>query len=382
MSVLSLALFVLATIGVVCLAIQAGFLRRFLAAPLRKPTQPMPPISILKPLTGLDDALQQNLQSFAALDHPDYEVVLGVHSLEDPVVPLARQMVEKWPQRFRLVVQDGSPGLNPKVNQLVTLAKAARHDVLLVSDASVRVSDGYLPEIAAHLEDPQTGMVTHIFAGEGEQSLGSLLDNFHLMSHYGGGAIAARDAGGQTLVNGKSTAIRRADLDAMGGFEALCDYAAEDFILGLWVGRKINKKVCFARYTPITMSVNRTIPEYIKRYERWSIMQRTGGGYLVYLSQTMVYPLILTTLGLLLHPTIQNGIWWLGIGYVKAILDYIQASMLRYTRISPLTILIGPLNDLLIAWVWTYGLLFNKAIWRGTELRVTWKTKLVPVQPK
>lgn len=378
MTTVSLALFVLATIGVGCLAIQTGFLRRFLSAKPRQPKRPMPPISILKPLSGSDDGLWENLESFAALDYPDYEVLLGVHTLSDPAVPIAQKIIEKYPHRFRLVVQNGSPGLNPKVNQLITLAKAARHDVLLVSDASVRVGNGYLPEIAACLEDPEVGMVTHIFAAEGEQSLGSLLDNYHLMSHYGGGAIAARDAGGQTLVNGKSTAFHRADLDAMGGFEAVCDYAAEDFVLGLWVGRKIKKKVCFARYTPITLSVNRTIGEYVRRYQRWSIMQRTGGGYLVYLSQTMVYPLILATIGLLLHPTVDRLLWWLAIGVVKAILDYIQASMLRYTRLSPVSMLLGPLNDLLVLWIWTYGLLWNKTVWRGTVLKVTWGTKLVP----
>lgn len=379
MTYLSLVLFVLATVGVLCLAIQTGFLRRFLAAKVRVPTQPLPPISILKPLSGCDDGLLANLESFAALDHPDYEVLLGVHTIDDPAVSVAQKLIDKHPQRFRLVVQDGSPGLNPKVNQLITLAKEARHDVLLVSDASVRVGNGYLPEIAACLEDPDIGLVTHIFAAEGEQTLGSLLDNFHLMSHYGGGAIAARDAGGQTLVNGKSTAFRRADLDAMGGFAAVCDYAAEDFVLGLWVGRKIKKKVCFARYTPITLSVNRTLGEYIRRYQRWSIMQRTGGGYLVYLSQTMVYPLILASLGLLFQPSLRGLFWWLGIGFVKAVLDYFQASMLRYTRISPLLMLLGPINDLLVAWIWTYGLLWNRTVWRGTQLKVTWGTKLVPL---
>ncbi|HNF97823.1 MAG TPA: glycosyl transferase, partial [Pseudomonadota bacterium] len=90
MTYLSLVLFVLATVGVLCLAIQTGFLRRFLAAKVRVPTQPLPPISILKPLSGCDDGLLANLESFAALDHPDYEVLLGVHTIDDPAVSVAQ----------------------------------------------------------------------------------------------------------------------------------------------------------------------------------------------------------------------------------------------------------------------------------------------------
>ena len=319
--------------------------------------------SILKPLSGCDDGLLANLESFAALDHPDYEVLLGVHTIDDPAVSVARLLVDKHPQRF-LVVQDGSPGLNPKVNQLITLAKEARHDVLLVSDASVRVGNGYLPEIAACLEDPDIGLVTHIFAAEGEQSWARLLDNFHLMSHYGGGAIAARDAGGQTLVNGKSTAFRRADLDAMGGFAAVCDYAAEDFVLGLWVGRKIKKKVCFARYTPI----------HYRSIGRWGIHSALSALVDHAAHRRRLSGVSVADDGL----SVDFGVAGLAVSTVAAWsflvarnrllskrVRLLQASMLRYKRISPLLMLLRPINDLMVAWIWTYGLLWNRTVWRN-----------------
>lgn len=378
MSFSSFALFLIASVGVVCVAIQAALLWRFLRAQMVRPSRPVPAISILKPLAGCDDGLTENLTSFAELDYPEYEVLLGVHREDDPAVPVARQMIERWPGRFRLVLQQGAPGLNPKVNQLITLAKAAQHEVLLVSDASVRVGNGYLPEIAARLEDSEVGLVTHIFAAEGERTLGSLFDNVYLMSHFAAGAIAARDAGGQTLVNGKSNAFRRADLEAMGGFDAVRDYAAEDFILGLWVSSKLQKRVCFARYTPATISVRRSIAEYLKRYQRWSLLQRTGGGYLVYLLQVMMYPLLLATLGLILSPSWVGLGWWLGIAFGKSALDVTQAKMLRKSSLSPLAFVLGPVNDMLIAWIFLYGLLFDTVVWRGTVMKVTWGTKLVP----
>ena len=75
----------------------------------------------------MDDGLRENLESFAALDYPAYEVLLGLRDASDPARALAAEAVERWPGRFRVVLQRGAPGVNPKVNQLVTLAAEARH---------------------------------------------------------------------------------------------------------------------------------------------------------------------------------------------------------------------------------------------------------------
>ena len=97
-SFFSFALFLIASVGVVCVVIQAAFLWRFLRAQMARPTRPAPAISILKPLAGCDDGLTENLTSFAELDYPEYEVLLGVHREDDPAVPVARQMIERWPK--------------------------------------------------------------------------------------------------------------------------------------------------------------------------------------------------------------------------------------------------------------------------------------------
>src|SRR5439155_12021378 len=121
-------------------------------------------ISILKPLCGLDDDLVANLESFVAIDYAPYEVLLGVRDRHDAAYPIALALARRFPRRVRVVLQRGAPGLNPKVNQLATLARAARYEIVVVSDSNVRVPDGYLDEIAAHLEDPRVGLVTHPIA--------------------------------------------------------------------------------------------------------------------------------------------------------------------------------------------------------------------------
>ena len=195
-----------------------------------------PGISILKPLCGLDDRLAGNLLSFADLPYANYEVLLGLRSADDAAYALAWMATRRWPHRFRIVLQQGEVGLNPKVNQLVTLARHARHDILVISDSNTRVEPDYLDDIAAHLEDPTVGLVTHLLAGEGETEsdtrLGAIADNLHITGVITPGVVAAKLLAGKDYVIGKSMAMRRADLEALGGFESVKNVLAEDFVLG------------------------------------------------------------------------------------------------------------------------------------------------------
>src|SRR5215510_8287124 len=151
--VVALALAVSALLGMVIGWGQLAALWKHVRGPRAVPTA-RPAISILKPLCGLDDRLAGNLLAFADLPYPDYEVLLGVRSTSDPAYPLAWMAARRWPQRFRVVVQEGEVGLNPKVNQLITLARHARHDLLVISDSNTRVPATYLDEIAGYLADP------------------------------------------------------------------------------------------------------------------------------------------------------------------------------------------------------------------------------------
>jgi ceramide glucosyltransferase len=192
-----------------------------------------PPISVLKPLCGAEDALAENLASFVALPYPGaYEVLLGVRSPEDAAYPVACEAVRRWPGRVRLVLQRGAVGFNPKVNQLVCLASAARYDILVVSDSNIRVPQGYLLDIAGHLGRPGVGCVTHPLAGNGHRSLGALLDNLHLGGTIAPGMVCAQRVLKKALVVGKSMALWRRDLELLGGFASVANVLAEDHVLG------------------------------------------------------------------------------------------------------------------------------------------------------
>lgn len=337
-----------------------------------------PPVSILKPLCGLDDELAENLLRFARLDYPAYEVVLGLRSAADPAWPLACSMARRWPERFSVVLQRGAPGLNPKVNQLLSLERAAQHEILVVSDSNVRVAPGYLREIAALLEDPEVGLVTHLVAGSGAVRSGSVMDQLHLAGAIAPGVVSCKHIAGRDLVVGKSMALRRPDLVRMGGFGVVKDVLAEDYVLGRMVSSVLGKRVELARHPIENVSVGRTVAEFTARYQRWGIMQCRIAGSVTYAASVLLLPLPLAFVALVLHPSLE-AICAFGAACVAKIgLDGLAVHVLRPAGARWRHLALVPLKDFVFAFAWAQGLVRRTVDWRGHVLRVLRGTRLVP----
>jgi ceramide glucosyltransferase len=374
---LSVWLLSAAAVGITLLAIQWLALRRHLSGAPARPTH-LPPISILKPLCGLDDRLEQNLETFAALQWPELEVLLGVRSTADTAWPAATAAAARHPGRFRVVVQRGETGQNPKINQLVTLARAARHDLLVVSDSNVQVGPGYLDEIAALLEDPHVGLVTHAIAGAGERRLGSLFDHLHLAGHVSPGVVAAKLLLGADIVVGKSMALRRFDLEALGGFEAAKDVLAEDYVLGRMVSRHLGKRVAVARRPVVNVSVRRSLSDFTGRYSRWAVLHRTTTGRCVHLLQATLNPVLLGTAALLADPGASTAAALGAVCLSKILVDGACARLLRPGGFRAWQLLLVPVKDLAFAWCWASGLVRSHVLWRGNRIRVLAGTRIEP----
>jgi ceramide glucosyltransferase len=377
---LALVLLAAAAAGTAVLLLQLAALRRHLG---RVPAAPRgrPGISILKPLCGVDDELEENLACFAALDWPEYEVLLGVRGPDDDACPVARRFEAAFPGRFRLVFQRGEPGLNPKVNQLVTLSRAARHRVLVVSDSNVRVERGYLAEIAALLEDPTVGLVSHAIVGVGERRLGSLFDGLHLAGSVAPGVVAAQALAGQDIVVGKSMAFRREDLLALGGFEAAKDVLAEDFVLGRMVTTRLGKRVALARRPIQNVSVSRGVGDFLARYGRWAVLHRTVTGRLVHLSQACLNPVLLGAAALALEPGAATLAAMGGLCAAKAAIDGACGRALRPGGFRVAQLALVPVKDLVFAAAWARGLVRSSVTWRGNRIRVLAGTRIEAGEP-
>ena len=257
---------------------------RFLKNRDEKPPDPallLPPVSILKPLRGLDREAYASFASFCRQAYPRYEILFGVADDQDPVIPVIREVIRDFPNvPIRLVIGSEEIGPNDKVNRLIRLAREARFDVLVISDSDIRVGPGYLASVVSPLRDPHVGAVTSLYRGLAEPRLWQELEAITLTSSFLAGVLVAREMEGVRFTLGATTAIARQRLSEIGGFEALADFASDDFELGKRVASH-GYRVELSPYTVETVFRSRTASEFYGQQMRWAIGLRNSrpGGY-------------------------------------------------------------------------------------------------------
>ncbi len=370
MAFIGLLLLIAAALGVAMVAVMLLLTVLHLrhAAPV---ATAWPGISVLKPLCGADDGLAENLASFVELPYPgEYEVLLGVRSTADTAYPLACQAVQCWPGRVRLVLQEGETGFNPKVNQLVCLAHAARFNLLVVSDSNIRVPKGYLLDIAGHLGRPGVGCVTHPVAGSGHRSLGALLDNLHLGGSIAPGMVCAQRVLKKDLVVGKSMALWRHDLELLGGFASVANVLAEDHVLGNRLVRELGAGVAVSSLPVWNIAVEKSVGSFFQRYLRWSVTHRTAMTFPAYLAESLLNPIPLAVIGFALRPGPGAAATLAACAVLKPALDAVAFSRLRDELFSWRAFGAGWVKDALLFLTWVHGLFARTVLWRGNRLRV------------
>jgi ceramide glucosyltransferase len=264
------------------------------------------------------------------------------------------------------------------VNQLLTLARAARHDVLVVSDSNVRVDPGYLAEIVALLEDEEVGLVTHPISGEGEVRVGSLMDHLHLTGAISPGIVAAQAVAARDIVVGKSMALRRRDLQALGGFEAVKDVLAEDYVMGRMIGAVLGKRVAVARTPVHNVSASRSVRDFTARYRRWGVLQRQAAGPVPYAGMALLNPILLAAAGAACAPGAASAGALAATCGAKIVLDGVAARLLRPGGFHLRQLALIPAKDLIFGAAWAFGLFSREVAWRGTRIVVGPGTRIEP----
>jgi len=244
-----------ALIGVLQQFLGTLLIQRFCAA---KPPVPVlrPPVSILKPLCGVEPLTELALESFFLIDDPDFQLVFGVQNAADPVLEIVGKLRARYPERdVALVVDPTLHGTNRKISNLINMLAKAKHETLVMSDADIHVPPYFLDRVTAALEQPGVGLVTTLYTGlPGTPHLATLMGANQINYNFLPGALLARKLGRQDCL-GVTMALSRTLLAKVGGLEALSNHLADDQVLGRRVIAQ-GYKTALAQVIPAT-----TVPE-------------------------------------------------------------------------------------------------------------------------
>ena len=221
------------------------FAWRFRRRPLRAGGW-TPPLSVLKPLRGVDPCLEANLRSHVLQDYPEFELLFGVESSDDAALAVVDRLAAEFPNRRLEAVPCGpAPPGNAKAWKLEKLARRARHGVFLINDADIAVAPGYFRAVTSELAGPGVGLVTCLFRARPAPGMASLLKALWVSAEFQGLVLAAEGLQGARFALGATMALRRADLDSLGGFASLRPFLADDYQLGSRLA-KAGKRIVLA----------------------------------------------------------------------------------------------------------------------------------------
>ncbi|MFN7986811.1 MAG: glycosyltransferase [Thermoanaerobaculia bacterium] len=392
---LAIAGLVLTTLPVALLSRLRRRQRPFVRGPRTRASASFPPaastaaarprLSILKPLRGLDDGLEENLASFATLRGIDYEVVLSVADRKDPALDVVARVRARFPDApFFLVVGGAPEGRigNPKVERLVAAARVARGDLLLVSDSNVRVAPDDVARTVALFEDPSVGCVSNLFVGSGARDLGAIVESLHLLTFVVPGNVLAAWNGTPCVV-GKSMALPRAVHDAIGGFAAFGELLAEDQAIGLAVA-EAGWRVVLSPVVVANVIERRSLARALDRQVRWGKI-RFAFSKALFAGEVLLNPFPIALAAALL--AVPGGSPWVGplshLALVALLLRALQASLLGRlcgAPLRPVELLAMPLKDLLQLWTQLVPFASREVVWHGHRARIGKGTVLVTVE--
>jgi len=367
-------------VGVAGLLLQGIALRSALrpgpAAPVAEDA--WPPVSILKPLSGLDDNLFANLESFCRLDYPRYEIVCCLRSANDPAHAVAAKVQVRNPGvDFRILVSTAGEGCNPKVRNLLPGYRAARHEVLLISDSNVEAPPRYLRETVRPLLEPGVGLVTNPIRGRGARTLGAALENLHLNTFVAGGVAFLFRFRRQPCVVGKSMLFTRRAIEAVGGLAAFRDVLAEDFVIGREM-RRAGMRVALSPCAISNVNVYGGTRRFLSRHSRWGkLRRRLGGGW--YAAEVLGNPVFIAALAACALPGAAS-LALLGAAAAAAAGAASWNGRLLGAGASPALCLLAPLKDIVAGALWFAPLVSMRVEWRGNRIAIGPDTRIVDPQ--
>jgi ceramide glucosyltransferase len=362
-------LMALAPLGYYVVAILAAC-RFFRGASAQIPCDFTPPISILKPVRGIDFASWENFVSFCQQNYPDYEILFCVNDLSDPAVPLIQELVAKYPDRgIRLFSGAPQIGSSGKVNNLALMTREAQHEFLVQSDGDVRVGPNYLRNIVAPFADDSVGVASCFYRGVTEPNLEAELEAVGAASDFFAGALVANWMEGVTFALGASLATRKKWLGKIGGYEGLANVLADDYELGNRIHRA-GGKVLLSREVVWTMYPAQSLRGFWDHQVRWARTIRLVRPA-SFFGLLFTHGLPWAILAALVAPTAR-----LAAGYLLAYL-FLRLTVAWVVGVWGIEdevvrrkLWLVPLRDAIHFLVWLGSFASNRVVWGGLEFEI------------
>jgi ceramide glucosyltransferase len=341
-----------------------------------------PPVTLLKPLKGRDEFTEECLRSWLTQSYPgEIQVLFGVASPEDPVCDLVRRLLQQNPALDAQLVVCGPPtGANLKVSKLVELERLSKHDLVVISDADVRVPADFLSNVVAPLREPGAGLVNCFYALANPVTLAMRWEAVAINADFWSQVLQSRNLKPLDFALGAVMATRRQTLAEFGGFAALVDCLADDYQLGNRIARhghaiELSPVVVECCSEPMGWSA------VWKHQLRWARTIRVCQP-LPYFFSILSNPTFWPLLWLAVSPVPQVLAFAFGCTLVRiATAAHLQR---RLTNASPgLTgALLAPVKDVLQAVIWLLAFAGNRIEWRGERMRLRRDGTLVSLRNK
>ena len=345
-------------------------------------TAVLPFVSLLKPLCGLEPGLEANLASFFAQDYPDFEIIFGARNSEDPALQVVGAVRKRYPQVPVKVVLSGEPDRpNAKVCSLQKMYAQVSHDYLVISDSDVQVAPNYLQEVIAPLLDQKVGLVTCLYRGVPTGGMWSRLEALGMSIEMTAGVVVADMLEGMRFALGPTMATRRDVLQAVGGFEVLADYCADDYLLGHKV-YKSGRQVVLSEHVIDHVVFNRAFKPSILHQLRWmksTRFSRPKGHIGTLLTFALPFGLLALGAGAVAgHPVL--GLALLGWAVLNRLLMAITAGWgTVHDRRSLRDCWLYPVRDLMGFFFWSASFVGRRIVWRGDLYRLEYGGKMTRI---
>lgn len=322
-----------------------------------------PPVSVLKPVHGLDPNTAEAFLSQVRQDYPNFELLFGVHDESDPAAAEVRRLQREFPDIFIRLIAGSEPAANGKVGVLMALARHAKHPVWVVNDGDIKVTPDYLRRITAPLASAEIGLVTCPYRANAHTAA-ARWESLGIAADFMPSALVAPLVGVREFGLGSTLAFRAADLQRAGGFAAIKDYLADDYQLAKRI-TKLGRHALLSTYVVETSLGDATWLGVWRHQVRWARTIRASKG-------KAHLGLPITHAGVWVIAALACGMWMpaAALAALRLASGAVTAGLVLRDRDAASLCWLAPAWDVYAFAVWAASFAGSEVRWRTRRFRI------------